>query len=214
MQMRSNEDHAAMLEAAKAWSRIKRATQRLWADWTTKVGPALVLARTEAMAIAGTNQPQGKNYSAAMSALLQTYALDDMEKSIRKDLMDIMENLVAFNDWRDKQPIPTALNHPTTVWRKFQSSGAYKAILMERGDYRPPNLAQSRRSREPNLLEEVAAKDELIEDLKGQLQEAIEERDSLRVQLETMRKELVRQRAEMPDLPDFLDRNKAKPPER
>jgi hypothetical protein len=145
------------------------------------VGPALVRARTEAMMIAGTNEPKGKGYSQAMSALLAEYRLDDIEQVARKDTFDIMQHLTAVERWRSKQRSPEALNHPTTVWRRFKGSDEYKAELMSTGEYKPTPAKTPREK--PTLLEENVALKDQVRDLQGQLQERTDERDAARDEL-------------------------------
>ena len=179
MRMRSEDDHRAMLEAGKAWLRIKKSGQRNWIDWTTVIGPPLVSARHEAMAIAGTNQPKGRGYSEAFSALLVEYRLDDIEQVARKDLFDIMEHLSAVERRRDKQRMPELLNHPTTVWRKFKGTGDFTAEQMARGEYKPkPDKVPPREK--PTLLEENVTLRERVRDLEGRITEVEEERDQVR----------------------------------
>jgi hypothetical protein len=135
--MRDEDGHNAMLVAGGEWRRIKMATKRMWSGWTTKIGPALVKARAEAMAIACTNKPAGKGYNTAMSGLLQEYKLHDMEAVARNDVLSIMEHLPSVEAWHAKQRNREKLNHPTTVWRHFKNSDEYKADLMARGEYSP-----------------------------------------------------------------------------
>lgn len=122
MRMRDEDGHRAMLEAGKAWTSIKKATMRVWSQWTTVVGPGLVKARAEAMAINHVNKPGGRGYNTTMGGLLKEYKLDDMEGVARNDMIEIMNHLGDVEDWRAKQPDRSHLNHPTTVWRKFKAS--------------------------------------------------------------------------------------------
>jgi hypothetical protein len=206
MRMREDGDHRAMLEAGKAWVRIKRSGQRVFADWTMVIGPALVRARHEAMAISGANAPRGRGYNEAFSALLQAYRLDDIEQVSRKDLFAIMEYLTAVNRWRDKQRAPTRFNHPTTIWRAFKGSDEYKAEQMARGEYKPPPDKLAPRAK-PTLLEEAVALKEHVRDLEGQLQERTEERDSARDELARQRPEIAAVKQPAPDAPPTDDIN-------
>jgi len=122
MRMRDEDGHHAMLEASKAWRRIKTGQVRLWSDWTLVVGPGLIKARAEAMWIAQTNVPMGRGYNTAMSGLLAEYKLDDMGETSRAHLLKVMENLAAVEEWRAKQKDPGDLNHPSRVWMKYQRS--------------------------------------------------------------------------------------------
>ena len=135
MRMRDSEGHAAMLAAGKAWKRVDGVARQMWTDWTTKIGPGLVKARAEAMAIASTNKPEGKGYSMAMSGLLEEYGFGDTEEerrngaAARADLLKCMEHLSEIEIWRAKQRDLSGLNHPTIVWRHFKQSKEGKAIV-------------------------------------------------------------------------------------
>jgi hypothetical protein len=188
MKMRDEGDHLAMLEAGKAWLRIKKSGQRNWADWTVTIGLALVRARSEAMLIAGTNQPKGRGYNETFSVLLNEYRLDDIEQVARRDLFSIMDELTAVNRYRDKKGDPSKLDHPTTVWRQFKTSDEYKAALMARGEYTPPPTKTPPREK-PTLLEEAVTLRDQVRDLTGQLEEAIQERDGARDELAQLRQE-------------------------
>jgi hypothetical protein len=135
--MRDEDGHQAMLAAGKEWRAVKTAVKKMWSRWTTVIGPALVKARAEAMAIAFTNKPSGKGYNVAMSGLLQEYKLDDMEAVARNDMIAIMEHLNSVEAWHAKQRNRERLNHPTTVWRHFKNSDEYKADMMARGNTPP-----------------------------------------------------------------------------
>jgi hypothetical protein len=60
--MQDEGGHRAMVEAGKTWSQIKDDRVRHCSDWTMIIGPALMKARAEAMAIAGTNQAMGRGW--------------------------------------------------------------------------------------------------------------------------------------------------------
>src|SRR5262245_38376047 len=112
MPMRDEAGHQAMLRCGKAWKRVKSHQTKLWSDWTMEIGPALMKARAEAMSVAGTNQPMGRGYNAAMSDLLKEYEVDDMSETARAHILKIMGNLAAVEEWRAKQKDPDDLNHP------------------------------------------------------------------------------------------------------
>jgi hypothetical protein len=200
MRMREDGDHRAMLEAGKAWLRIKKSGQRNFADWTMVIGPALVRARHEAMAISGANAPKGRGYNESFSALLQAYRLDDIEQVARKDIFAVMTYLTAVNRWRDKQRMPERLNHPTTIWRAFKGSDDYKAEQIARGEYVPPPDKLAPREK-PTLLEEAVALKEHVRDLEGQLQERTEERDNARDELARQRPGIAAVEKPAPDAP-------------
>jgi hypothetical protein len=93
MRMRDDRDHKTMLRAGQAWSEIKRFQKNMFTKWTRDIGPALEAARTEAMTISNSNQPRGRGYAEAMSALLKEYKLDDINETARAHALKVMENL-------------------------------------------------------------------------------------------------------------------------
>jgi hypothetical protein len=179
--MRDEDGHKAMLAAGKKWREVKASAKRMWSDWTTVIGPGLVKARAEAMALAHTNKPAGKGYNTQMSGLLVEYHLDDMEGVARNDTMAIMEHLASVENWRSKQPNRERLNHPTNVWRGYKASDDYKAVLMERGEYKPKS--EKAPHEKPTLLEEAVALRDQVKDLSGRIEEAEQERDLARDEL-------------------------------
>jgi len=120
MRMRDEDSHEAGLRAGKAWERIKSGSRRTWLDWTTEIGPWLVKARGEAMAMGQTNRPVGRRYTVKMSELLKSYGLDDLKESARADLLKIMAALPEVEAWRERQDHPEYQNNPSGVWRKFR----------------------------------------------------------------------------------------------
>jgi hypothetical protein len=84
--------------------------------------------------------------------------------------------------------MPESLNHPTTVWRKYKGGDEHKAEQMARGEYEPPPAKTPPREK-PTMAEELAALQERVRDLEGQLQERTEERDQARDELERLRAE-------------------------
>ena len=122
MKMRDEDGHEAGLRAGKAWERIKSGNRRTWLDWTTEIGPWLVKARVEAMALAKTNRPIGKRYTAKMSEFLITYGLEDIDQTTRAHLLKIMAALPEVESWRKREKQPEDLHSPSWVWRKFQRS--------------------------------------------------------------------------------------------
>jgi len=108
-------------QGTEAWRRLKR--EKSWVDWL-KVGEALQVGRDWAMNQAQTNKPEGKGYNLAFGEWLAKYKLDDMDKSDRCRLFDVMDNLANITQWRTTLTLTQrlALNHPSTVWRKFKKA--------------------------------------------------------------------------------------------
>src|SRR5215510_15511823 len=110
-----------------AWARVKKAQTRMWGDWMT-IGEGLLEGRRWAMQIAGTNAPEGKGYVTAFGEWLTRYKLDDMDKSDRAKLLQLMEERPAVEEWRATLPTNQRrdLNNPTLVYRKWQSDTKVK----------------------------------------------------------------------------------------
>ena len=168
MRMRDDDGHHAMLEAGKAWKRVKDSEKRLWSDWTMVIGPGLMKARAEAMSTAGTNTPKGRGYNTAMAALLEEYRLDDMGETARADILKIMERYSEVEEWRARQKNPADLNHPSRVWNKYRHSAqqADERTQHKRAD------AQHKREDAKQTQHELAAALERIEELEAAREQA------------------------------------------
>ena len=82
-----------------AWGRIKKSQARMWGDWMT-IGEGLLEGRRWAMQRAGTNRPEGKGYVMAYGEWLKRFKVDDMDKSDRAKLLQLMEERPAVEEWR------------------------------------------------------------------------------------------------------------------
>jgi len=169
MRMRNESDHRLLENAGKEWNRIKKQAVRTWLSWTQIIGPAFERARSEAMDVAGTNQPQGRGYVEAMSSILAKYRLDDINKDTRKALFDIMAHLDEVEQWRRLQPNGERLNHPMSVWQKFKRTSAQV-------DRKTTEKVQKGRS----IAQELAAALEENEQLKARIVELEEELSTLK----------------------------------
>ena len=170
MRMRDEDGHHAMLEAGKAWRRIKLGQKRLWSDWTMVIGPGLLKARSEAMALAGTNQPMGRGYNTAMAGLLKEYGLGDMGETARAHMLKIMERYAEVEEWRARQKDPGDLNHPSRVWAKFQAASR-RVDERHQEKAGTPSLAKQTADELAAAIEDNAAKDQEIAALKAHVAE-------------------------------------------
>ena len=118
-----NIGHAMML----AWQRVKKAETRMWGEWMT-IGEGLMEGRRWAMQTAGTNRPEGKGYVIAFAEWLKRFRIDDMDKSDRAKLLQLMEERPAVEEWRstlsDKDR--RSINNPLIVWRKWTAATRVK----------------------------------------------------------------------------------------
>jgi hypothetical protein len=110
-----------------AWGRIKKAQARMWGDWMT-IGEGLLEGRRWAMQMAGTNKPEGKGYVMAYAEWLKRYKVDDMDKSDRAKLLQLMEDRPGVEEWRATLTDYERrnLNNPTIAWRKWTAATRVK----------------------------------------------------------------------------------------
>ncbi|MGB6400465.1 MAG: hypothetical protein WBF73_32990, partial [Bradyrhizobium sp.] len=110
----------AVIVGREAWARIKENSRRSWDDWL-KVGRALQIGRTAALAAAGCNAPVGSKYNVAMGRWLVDHQLDGVVAQERYAIQKILEHLDAVTAWRDGLPEPQRRrhNHPS-LWHVFR----------------------------------------------------------------------------------------------
>src|SRR5262249_34786665 len=150
-----------------AWQRVKKAQARMWGDWMT-IGEGLMEGRRWAMQQAGTNKPEGKGYVIAFGEWLKRFRVDDMDKSDRAKLLQLMEERPAVEEWRagldDYER--RNLNNPTIVWRKWTAATRVKKP-------RHPTVAypEIRQSVVTQLQERVAELEQEAEGLRGEIDE-------------------------------------------
>lgn len=87
------------------------------------VGEGLLAGRHWAMRTADVNKPEGKGYVTAYSEWLKRYKVDDIDKSDRAKLLELMEERLAIEEWRATLTDDERrnLNHPTIVWRRWKA---------------------------------------------------------------------------------------------
>ena len=118
--MREDDRDRIARQGTEAWKRLKQ--EKSWHDWL-KVGEALQVGRTWAMAQAQTNKPESGAYNIAFGEWMQRYKLDDMDKGARSRLFKVMEALPLIEQWRQTLTATERmkLNHPHSVLRKFEN---------------------------------------------------------------------------------------------
>jgi hypothetical protein len=162
--------HAMML----AWGRIKKSQARMWGDWMT-IGEGLLEGRRWAMQQAGTNKPEGKGYVMAFAEWLKRYKVDDMDKSDRAKLLQLMEERPGVEEWRATLTDYERrnLNNPTIAWRKWTAATRVKkpkprSAGVSAAEYsRARAMVEQLQGRVTELEEELAAAHEEIERLRG-----------------------------------------------
>jgi hypothetical protein len=153
--------HAMML----AWGRVKKAQRRMWGEWMT-IGEGLLAGRQWAMRQAGTNKPEGKGFVMNFSEWLKRFKVDDMDKSDRAKLLQLMEERPAVEEWRAGLPDQDRmrLNNPTIVWRKWTA-----ATRVKKPKPRSAGVSATEHGRAQGIIEELQARNaELEEELQAQ----------------------------------------------
>jgi hypothetical protein len=91
---------------------------RMWGDWMT-IGDDLLEGR-----VAGTNKPEGRGYVTAYAEWLKRFKVEDMDKSDRAKLLQLMEERPAVEEWRATLTDYERrnLNNPIVVWRKWTAA--------------------------------------------------------------------------------------------
>ena len=113
-------DDKEIREGQEAWSRLKK--HMSWSDWTS-VGRAHLKGRQAAMREANTNEPTGRSYNQIFGEWLTRHGFDDIDKSDRSRLFEVMEHLDEIETWLATLPTSNRLrlNHPATVLRKWRA---------------------------------------------------------------------------------------------
>ncbi len=81
-----------------AWTELSTKDQQ-WDKWMA-VGAALAVGREEAMYLAGTNNPEGKNYNKCFGDWLKQHGFDKIDKGDRSRLFECGEHRVEIEVWR------------------------------------------------------------------------------------------------------------------
>jgi hypothetical protein len=148
-----------------AWLRVKKAQSRMWGEWMT-VGEGLLEGRRWAMHVSGVNRPEGRGFVTAYSEWLKKYRVDDMDKSDRAKLLQLMEERPAVEEWRATLTDHGRrnLNNPVIVWRKWTAATRVKKPK--------PRTAGSSASEMGRARATVQEQDERIRELEEELDQA------------------------------------------
>ena len=152
-----------------AWARVKKAQTRMWGDWMT-IGEGLLEGRRWAMQMAGTNRPEGKGYVTAFGEWIKRYKVDDMDKSDRAKLLQLMEERPAVEEWRAGLPDyeRRSLNHPVIVWRKWTA-----ATRVKKPKPRTAAVSASEHGRAQAIIEQLQARISEVEEENSSLKEEL-----------------------------------------
>ena len=159
-QLTDNLDRVVRL-GTEAWERLRK-EDRNWNDWMA-TGEALLVGRDWSMNEAGTDKPEGRGYNTIFSLWLKQHRLDDMHKTTRSRLFDVMINRPAIEAWRSTLTSEKRMewNHPSTVLAHWKAATVVKTP-------RPG----------PTMRETIAEKDEEIAGLKEHVRDLEAARNS------------------------------------
>jgi hypothetical protein len=168
----------------EAWARHNADTT--WNDWLA-IGEAIGIGSTEAMNIAGKNEPKGKGYNTAFSVWLKDHGFDGLDGSDRKRLLDVLAHRAEIEEWRSEKLTPTErrkINHPSTVWRRWT---AYIETPAQKKARKEKREAKQKASSNPlfsptvkKLNAKIEQQAERITEVEQERDDAIKERDEAR----------------------------------
>jgi hypothetical protein len=132
-------EHLRIERGREAWRRLQK--DQTWEDWMT-VAVAVDIGRQYALNISGKNAPGGKGYNRAFSNWLRDNGFDNIDGAARKHMLDCYDQRAAIENWRAILTTTQRLkiNHPTTVWRNWQSS---TRDAKPKGEPKPSKLQQT-----------------------------------------------------------------------
>jgi len=112
-------EHRIIRAGVDAWRLIGKADS--FENWKA-IGAALHVGRTFALRATGANAPWGRNYSWTFSAWCKENGFGGMAKSVRSVAIELHENIVAVEAWRNSLPEKQKrrLIHPLSVTRRWR----------------------------------------------------------------------------------------------
>jgi hypothetical protein len=121
---------------------------------------------------ADVNAPEGKGYVIAFAEWLKRYKVDDMDKSDRAKLLQLMEERPAVEEWRASLTTHERLNlnNPTIVWRKWTADTRVKKPRKPTGNVPATEMGRAQRTveqlqaRVDELEQELAARPKIKND--------------------------------------------------
>lgn len=115
-------------EGQQAWESLSKGGKD-WAAWI-QVGRALEIGRQQSMKRCGAKKPLGGPYNNEFAAWLKQNHFDNIDKSDRAKLLQIMGKLVEVEKFRATLTATerARINHPCSMWRRFEKSQPVAAI--------------------------------------------------------------------------------------
>jgi hypothetical protein len=105
----------------QAWRSLRN--DETFEKWIA-IGRAIEIGRNEMMRLLHSNRPAGAQWSRVFGAWLSENGFDEIDKGVRSRLQNCLDNLPAIEMWRQNIGLGQRLqlNHPNTVWRKWQAA--------------------------------------------------------------------------------------------
>src|SRR5580704_3659629 len=105
----------------QAWKSLRN--DETFEKWIA-IGRAIEIGRVETMRLLHSNRPAGAQWSRVFGAWLAENGFDEIDKGVRSRLQTCLDNLPAIEMWRQNIGLGQRLqlNHPNTVWRKWQAA--------------------------------------------------------------------------------------------
>lgn len=152
-------DNEIIATGMDAWEWCKANPDRTWKQWK-RVGAALLVGRRGAQREAGTDDIQSHAYRSKFGPWLKKHGFDDdnMDKTVRADLLNIMENLESVEkylaDLAKLEPLKRAKwTHPANIWDAWSCEILRCPGLAARANVACPRAARrAHRRRNPPLI--------------------------------------------------------------
>jgi hypothetical protein len=108
----------------QAWTQIRGSAKTSFEGWL-RIGAALLVFRTQAMAEAKRNTPFGTRYQTAINKLLTLHDMQDIDSHERRGAIVMQENRAEIEKWRATltDVEQRRCNHPNSVLRLWKTQG-------------------------------------------------------------------------------------------
>jgi hypothetical protein len=110
----------------EAWASLR--ADETFEKWIA-IGRAIEVGRSETMRALHTNRPAGAQWSRVFGAWLAEQGFAEIDKGVRSRLQDCLDHLPEIEAWRQNIGLAQRLqlNHPNSVWRKWQAAARQPA---------------------------------------------------------------------------------------
>jgi hypothetical protein len=145
-----------------------------------EVCEGLGVARTEAYAVAKTNEVKSYACRKAFGEILKREVLDELNKGTRDQCFKILEHLPAIKEWHAEldQVERLKINHPSTILRHWKKTSAGADALFKE----EASKKKTKRVKQAALRKQV-------DQLKDRIKEVEQERDNANEKLDQYKRE-------------------------